>query len=111
MRPHGRWGAALYAWRLKSMRTQAVGPSHAGETPRSMAGARVSPATEQMRKIETPRRAPSPSGRSPGWPGFPPCNGAGEAFQHEFTAFQTAENLIVLIVEAASRIANPVAQC
>jgi hypothetical protein len=28
---------------------------------------------------------------------------------HEFTAFQTAENLIVLIVEAASRIANPVA--
>jgi hypothetical protein len=26
-----------------------------------------------------------------------------------FTAFQTAENLIVLIVEAASRIANPVA--
>ena len=38
-----------------------------------------------------------------------PCNGEGEAFHHEFTAFQTAENLIVLIVEAASRIANPVA--
>jgi hypothetical protein len=38
-----------------------------------------------------------------------PCNGEGEAFQHKFTASQTAENLIVLIVEAASRIAIPVA--
>ena len=38
-----------------------------------------------------------------------PYNGEGEAFEDEFTAFQTAKNLIVLIVEAASRIANPVA--
>jgi hypothetical protein len=38
-----------------------------------------------------------------------PCKGKGETFQYVFTAFQTAENLIVLIVEAASRIANPVA--
>ncbi len=37
------------------------------------------------------------------------CNDEGEAIQREFTAFQTAENLIALIVEAASRIGNPVA--
>ena len=39
-----------------------------------------------------------------------PCNGEGEVFQYGFAPFQTAENLIALIVEAASRIANPVAQ-
>jgi hypothetical protein len=38
-----------------------------------------------------------------------PCNGEGEVFQYRFAPFQTAENLIALIVEAASRIANPVA--
>jgi hypothetical protein len=36
-------------------------------------------------------------------------NGEGKAFENESTAFQTAKNLIVLIAEAASRIANPVA--
>ncbi len=38
-----------------------------------------------------------------------PCNGKGEPFQHVFAAFQIAENLIVLIIEAASRIAISVA--
>jgi hypothetical protein len=38
------------------------------------------------------------------------CNGEGEVFQYGFAPFRTAENLIALIVEAASRIVNPVAQ-
>ncbi|HEY4847749.1 MAG TPA: hypothetical protein VIH87_08130 [Methylocella sp.] len=38
-----------------------------------------------------------------------PCNGKGDAFQHLFTTFQKAENLIALIGDAASRIAIPVA--
>ena len=37
------------------------------------------------------------------------CYIKAEAFKNGFAPFQTAENLIALIVEAASRIANPVA--
>jgi len=112
MRPHGRWGAALYVSCLNSMRTLIVGCRQAGETPLSMAGAgAVSPATvrkwlrrqesngiagrqdrtrrrtritsEQTRKIETPLSPPALPEDRPRGRAFRLASAAGKASESE----------------------------